>query len=248
MTSGPELFFRYARPPNELGYCGPEDHERIAAMATGDPLPRSEVAMLAEAFSGAWPYLSLLSETWGLDPLDYRVVESYWLGLPNEAGFDVGAWGNSISDRFSRRAGENWQRLSDAVNSDGAPSHAFHVFCVYPWVGLLREGHVEPSLHVLDQCRVSLGSVVGESGGSLIVERSKLTWTDDRLVSASPGAELCANPYGLNARPGDRVATHWGNVCQVLDEKAVSRLEATEAHHLHLANVELFAGRLEPAH
>lgn len=247
MTSGPELFFRYAQPPNQLGYCGPDDPERVEALATGDVLPRTEIAALAAAFSGAWPYLSLLAEVSGASPLDKTVVESYWLGMPIASRVDTNAWGNSVQSRFGGRAGPRWERIAGAIEASGEPSHAFHVFCVYPWVGLLREGHVEPSLRVLDQCRVSLGSVVSESGNTLIVRRSQLEWVDDELRMSAPQVELCENPYQLVCRPGDLVAIHWGKACQVLEPREASRLDAGLAHHLRLANVELTAGRLEPA-
>lgn len=247
MTSGAELFFRYARPPNQLGYCGPDDMERVAAFASAGRAASSELAALAEAFTGAWPYLSLMSEMLGVGPLDRRVVESYWLGPTPDSRLDVNAWGNSVRDRFANRAGVRWDRLSGAINSDGFPSHAFHVFCVYPWVGLLREGHVEPSLHVLDQCRVSLGSVIEGLGDSLIIRRAELDWVNDRLELSDPVVEKCANPYGLDAESGNLVAIHWGIACQVLSAQSAARLADTQVHHLRLANIELTTARLEPA-
>ena len=247
MSTGPELFFRYAQPPNQLGYCGPDDPERVASLSAGDSLLQTEIAMLAEAFSGAWPYLSLLSETWGVSPLDRRVVESYWLGPPSHAGRDINSWGNSVRDRFAARAATRWERVADAVNGGGEPSHAFHVFCVYPWVGLLREGHVEPSLEVLDQCRVSMAVVEAVDAGTVYLRRSPLEWREQRLVDSSPQIVTAAPPLGLGVAAGDRVAMHWGHICQVLDDELSQRLKATEARHLRLANVELTAGRVELA-
>src|SRR6202012_4715592 len=71
---GAEMFARYAYAPNALGYCGPP---------LGAPLRDGsidDVRSAATGFSGAWPYLRVLSALTGIaDPLDHRLVESYWL-------------------------------------------------------------------------------------------------------------------------------------------------------------------------
>ena len=75
--NGAQLFVRYAYPPNSLGYCGPADSTALreyAAACVTDP----GLVQLARAFSGAWPYLELISAGCGMgDPLDQRVVEAY---------------------------------------------------------------------------------------------------------------------------------------------------------------------------
>src|ERR1035437_6641781 len=79
-VSGPELFARYAYPPNELGYCGPaEPSALLEAAAEGGQ--ESLTAHLARQFEGAWPYLELIAGCNAVvDPLDRRVVEAYWIG------------------------------------------------------------------------------------------------------------------------------------------------------------------------
>lgn len=72
---GVEMFARYAYAPNHLGYCGPPE---LAALRDASV---DEVRIAARSFSGAWPYLEVLSGLTGIaDPLDLRLVESYWLG------------------------------------------------------------------------------------------------------------------------------------------------------------------------
>ena len=74
-SRGAEMFARYAYAPNALGYCGPPLGATLRDGSVDD------VRRAATQFSGAWPYLRVLAKMTGIsDPLDYRLVESYWLG------------------------------------------------------------------------------------------------------------------------------------------------------------------------
>jgi Family of unknown function (DUF6390) len=244
--TGPELFARYAQPPNLLGYCGPEDQAAVAALAGGLTLPREEVRRIAAAFEGAWPYLRLIAQQAGADPLAPTVVERYWIGADSFDWLDVHGWGHSLSDRFRRQAGPRWGSIVDAINDGGVPSHAFHVFCVYPWVGMLRQGFVTPSVEVLDRCRISWGAVLECDGQSLVVERRPLVWRHDYLMSGEKVVERFRQAPGLRARPGDVVSLHWGDACQRLGPSSGARLRRVHDRHLRLANRSLRLARLEP--
>ena len=58
-TRGAEMFARYAYAPNQLGYCGPHD----SRLLTGS---REEIEKAARQFTGAWPYLEVLSRGLGV--------------------------------------------------------------------------------------------------------------------------------------------------------------------------------------
>src|SRR6201996_7151932 len=75
LAKGAEMFARYAYAPNALGFCGPPLGATLRD-GSGD-----DGQSAATKFSGAWPYLRVLPALTGIaDPLDYRLVESYWLG------------------------------------------------------------------------------------------------------------------------------------------------------------------------
>src|SRR5436190_409542 len=74
---GSRMFVRYAYPPNALGYCGPDGFRDYAEAGVVD----QGLVQQVQAFSGAWPYLELISAGCDIkDPLDRRVVEAYWVG------------------------------------------------------------------------------------------------------------------------------------------------------------------------
>src|ERR1700739_4926123 len=68
-ASGVDMFARYAYATNALGYCGPPLGATLRDGSVDD------VRGAATKFSGAWPYLQVLSTMTGIaDPLDYRLV------------------------------------------------------------------------------------------------------------------------------------------------------------------------------
>jgi hypothetical protein len=235
--SGAALFARFAFPPNSLGYCGPADSGLMRELVpAGDELTE-EWRRVITAFDGAWPYLELIGTSLDRDPLESEVVEAYWLGTPLLEKIDLLTLGNSMEDRFRARAGLDWEKVSDALNSGGRPSHAFHVFCIYPWVGLLRSGVVTQSLQVLDRCRVRWGTVVGRAGERLLVESQPLTWDGRSLALAPDQVESALPPVDDDPIvPGDLVALHWDYVCQRLTPGQHRNLMRDHSRHLSMVN------------
>ena len=186
MTRGPLLFARFAFPPNRLGYCGPSDHQGLFEMATA-AAPAAELAAMARAFEGAYPYLQLIAASNGIaDPLDARVVEAYWVGSPLLDQVEMTAMGAALDERFRPRvASRTWSLLAEAVPAGAVPHHSFHVFGVYPWVGLIREGQVDQPLRVLDQCRIRWGVVRRVEGDQAVVSSRPLVW-DGRALGYGP--------------------------------------------------------------
>ncbi len=251
MTSGPALFTRFAYPPNSLGYCGPADNSLLGELITAGEAATQDLRKATTAFAGAWPYLQLIGQVTGHDPLDAAVVEAYWLGSPLLDRVDLLTWGNSSDDRFRSRAGFEWDKIEDGINAGGVPNHAFHVFCVYPWVGLLRSGVVEQSLQVLDRCRIRWGRVVGEVvEDRVLVSSAPLMWDGDRLWLGPDQLETVSvsiDPLAPVVESGDLVALHWDYVCDRITEGQLGYLQRNHERHLSIANSHgtKLAARLE---
>jgi hypothetical protein len=239
---GPVLFVRYAFPPNQLGYCGPADStgffEHGVAGAV-DPGLRE----LARAFAGAWPYLELIAGATGVrDPLDHRVVEAYWVGnaLLDQVG--ASAVGASMEGRFRRQTGRQFGGVADGVVAGGVPHHSFHVFCVYPWVGMLGDDHRGAhALTVLDRCRVRWGRVVRSEGDQVVVESRPLTWDGRRLELGRPALETAVRALSgasllPDLAPNDWVSLHWEWVCDRLTSRQLAALRYYTQQHLAIVN------------
>ena len=241
---GPLLFARYAYPPNERGYCGPADSRALleyGAAGVVDP----GIVELARGFSGAWPYLQLIAQASGIpDALDRRVVEAYWIGNELLDAIDVTHLGNSLRDRFGPRSGSSWSYLAETIPAGALPHHSFHVFGIYPWVGMLRGDHGDHPLQVLDRCRIRPGRVVAAQGEAVVVRSRPLTFDGMRLELGPEMEETViaeVDGYGFvgNLQPGDWVALHWDWVCDRITDRQRHNLARYTHHHVEMTNDHL---------
>lgn len=238
-TRGAEMFARYAHAPNQLGYCGPRDSRLLDG-------GRDDIEKAARQFTGAWPYLQVMSRMSGIaDPLDHRLVDSYWLGGGLGDGMDPEAFTAELLAIISPQAGHYWSHLGADLAAEAAPDHCFHVFAVYPWSRLLGRGADEHPLLVLDSCRISWGTVVSVDDATAVVRGRRLLWDGAafslsepqiRHVDTSAGARR-----GVVVAAGDRVALHWDQVCDVLDADQVARLQRSTDRQLRATTRRLQA-------
>lgn len=238
---GPVLFARYAFPPSSLGYCGPAHPEPLlGAGQRGADVPG--LARLATRFDGAWPYLELVAGCNGIaDPLDRRVVEAYWIGNELVTRVPPAALAASLDHRFAGRAGRRFEPLVAAAGTGGVAQHSFHVFAVYPWLGLLRAGMEGPPLEVLDRCRIRWGTVTSVAGDMALVRSRPLTFEGSRLALGAEQVEearwaLDGASLAAGLRLGDTVSLHWDWVCDVLSPAALAWLRTCTRRNLDAVN------------
>jgi len=224
MLPGPVLFARYAYPPNALGYCGPSDSAALLGM-TSEGADLVGLSQLATRFEGAWPYLQLIAACNDIaDPLDPRVVEAYWTGNELVSRVPPAALAASLGDRFERRAGRHFGPLVSAVPG-GIAQHSFHVFAVYPWLGLLRAGKEGPPLEVLDRCRIRWGRVETLTDDLVTVRSRRLSFDGSRLTLGDEQVEqvwrgMDGVTFTVDLHPGDVVSLHWDWLCDRLSPRA----------------------------
>lgn len=238
---GARLFVRYAYPPNERGSCGPDDHRTLFAYgSTGTS--DAGLREIAAQFTGAWPYLELLAREAGIgDPLDRRVVEAYWIGNGLLDRIDRTGFARSLDERFRRRTGVSWGNVLGAFEAGGVPHHAFHVFAVYPWVGLLSADRGPDPLFILDRCRIRWGRVLAVVADEVVVESRPLVWDGTRLslgdhVRESATIGIDGVGLGVAVEPGDWVSLHWRWVCDRLTGRQLRSLRDHTVRQLGITN------------
>ena len=242
VPSGEVLFARYAYPPNDLGHCGPPGAAVLlagGASALGQP----EVRERAPYFEGAWLYLRLLAATAGVDPLDARVVTAYWLGGDLLDTVDPDRLARTVGRGFGGQPGVR-ERLADTPDvAIAGASHAFHVFVVYPWVGLLG-GRSDVPRAVLDSCRIRWGTVETLDGERADVRSRPLTWDGSVLGLGNERVETVRwsqdrHAFVRGLRVGEQVSLHWDWVCDRLDDGQVATLADRTKRQLTTTNTWL---------
>jgi hypothetical protein len=238
-SPGAEMFARYAHAPNALGYCGPP---LGATLRDGSV---DEVRQAATKFSGAWPYLRVLAKMTGIsDPLDYRLVESYWLGGGVGANLDAGEFFDALLAIIGPQAGQYWSHLTPDLAGEAAGNHCFHVFGVYPWTRFLGRGMDEQPVSVLDNCRIIWGTVLSRIGDQVEVMCQGLAWDGHALTLSEPSARvLDVWVDGYSAVPdvaaSDEIAIHWDRLCGRLQPDQIRALADSTNRQLHLTNQRL---------
>lgn len=231
------MFARYAYAPNRLGYCGPSDARALRNGSSAD------IRALARQFSGAWPYLRAMSRLTGItDPLDRRLVESYWLGGGIGADLDADAFTTELLAIIGPMAGHYWSYLNADLAEEAAANHGFHVFGVYPWTRLLGRGADEHPIRILDSCRITWGTVVARDGGTASVRCRRLVLDGPLLRLSAPAlqrAEVDDQHLATEVTVGDQVAVHWGRVCGRLDAGQARALALSTARQLQVTNRRL---------
>jgi hypothetical protein len=233
------MFARYAHAPNALGYCGPP---LGATLRDGSG---EDVRRAATQFSGAWPYLRVLAKMTGIsDPLDYRLVESYWLGGGVSADLDAGEFFDALLAIIGPQAGQYWSHLTPELAREAAGNHCFHVFGVYPWTRFLGRGMDEQPLMVLDNCRITWGTVISRTDDHVGVMCPGLAWDGHELTLSEPSARaLDVWTDGYSAVPdvavGDDIAIHWGRLCGRLQSGQIQALADSTTRQLHATNQRL---------
>ena len=258
--SGPVLFARYAFGPNRLGLCGPEDWRSLlelgaAALGSADSEgPTQAQALeidrglrdLAAGFEGAYPYLELIAAANGIeDPLDTRVVDAYWIGNTLSDRVDPVLMTTSIEARFrTQLPAETWKWLQGKPEAGARPTHAFHVFDVFPMVGTQRRGSVADAVGLMDTCRIRWGRVQEITGDSLVVNAVPLGLVDGKLALVEPKVQsvkrwLDGSGFVADVEVGDVVSLHWDWACEVLNPARLEALQRRTLHQLDLANQTL---------
>jgi hypothetical protein len=239
---GPIMFVRYAFPPNYHGSCGPPDSQGLFEYGAQSVVDEG-LRELARQFAGAYPYLQLIASANAVpDPLDRRVVEAYWVG--NTLLDRVGArpLGDSMDARFRLRTGRQFTNLAESVVAGGMPHHSYHVFCIYPWVGLLGDDRrYEQALMVLDRCRIRWGQVCQVLPDQLIVESQPLLFEHGRLFLGPPRLETVERTLGgiglvSEFAVGHWVSMHWEWVCDRLTARQLGALRHYTRLHLDVVN------------
>ncbi|MDQ6898033.1 MAG: DUF6390 family protein [Candidatus Dormibacteraeota bacterium] len=239
---GALLFGRYAFPPNQLGYCGPEDNQALLEYVSTRTVDKG-LLELERRFEGAYPYLCLIAQANHIaDPFDERVVEAYWVGNGLLERVDAATFYDSLNRRFRpRMKAADFRWLASKLELSARPHHNFHVFDIYTRGGLMRDERASIALKPMDSCRISWGRVVEVGASQLQVERQPIVLEAGKLALGKTeirSVKRQQNGLGFvdQVQAGAIVSIHWDWACEGLDERRYGRLRAATLKYLEIAN------------
>lgn len=171
------------------------------------------------------------------------MVEAYWVGSDLLGNVDPQTFSDGVRRVFRSQAGVGLGCLDHEPAA--VPHHNFHVFAVYPWVGLLAAQRGGTPLRILDSCRIGWGRVSRVEDDTIEVESQPLEWADGALGLGEPRSESMRQVPGnaLILDVGDSVATHWQRVCDRIDPAQVDALRRVTDCQLQITNRMLADGR-----
>jgi len=190
---------RYAYAPFKLGYCGPRNVSKL----------NKEVIKRFSGMDGiAYEYIKLIAEKNNLKPLDYDVVEAYWLGnnlLENISTDD-------LKQMF--RKSYSWNtiilRRSELIPQGCKPFHNFHV--LYFPSGVTGRVNINKKF-----CMILPAKVINEG-----------------LVELLDGEVRKINVNFEKVKKGDIVSVHYNTIVQKLDSEMLQNLNNYTTLHQDL--------------
>ena len=181
------------------------------------------------------------------DPLDTRVVDAYWIGNTLSDRVDPVLMTKSIDARFrAQLLPETWKWLQGKPEAGARPTHAFHVFDVFPQGGhCSAAGAVTDAVGLMDTCRIRWGRVQEISGRLAGGQRGAAGAGGGQAgAGGAAGCSRCkrwldGSGFVADVEVGDVVSLHWDWACEVLNPARLEALQRRTLHQLELANQTL---------
>lgn len=245
---GELLHAKHAFPPNNLGYCGPDDRGRIQEYLHNHSDGESLVPLLSK-FEAAYPFVQMIAKSTGKKPFDYEVTEAYWVGnslldyVEPAEFFEFAHQGLTTSRKMvGKKDGlkkEEAKSIFRELGSMAKPHHTFYVLGMYARASE-KSGNKNKLLNLMDSCRISWGRVFDVKSETLVVECPSLILSQDELVLTRPqkkeiryDAEI---PAFSNIRNGDWTSIHWNFACEKLKPYQVRNLRRYTALDIDATN------------
>jgi hypothetical protein len=252
--SGILFHAKHAYMPNLLGYCGPDENERINESLREGKTDDGLVHTLQE-FEAAYPFLELIARSTGRKVFDYSVPEAYWIGnglLDRVPGSEFYSFSHhELKGRDPRKVKEAFKSLDGVA----PPHHSFYVMSTYATTvvpdgpNLSNESRRKVA-QLVDNCRISWGEVRGVGKRELQVRIRPIEFRNGRLALAPPTVRRVqynpeVKPFS-SVRSGDVVSIHWNFACDVLTNRQSKNLAKYTAIDLGLVNRLLAGGTRRP--
>ncbi len=207
--SGLQLLARFSLPPNGLGLCGKEKITSQLSQCITQGHCQS-VTQAIPGFKTQLPYLQTIADVTGKDPLDYQVVEAYWLG-------------NDLLNEFRL---EHYQVFLHHLQELHLPDFYIHSFT-----------SLQPSFFIpFHLYSVRVLNQLPQTTPQMQRQMDKCMISCKKVTAAMIKNGQCNVEYNPTIKVGDTGAMHWDVVVKILTPQEINHLSFWTTRVLALAN------------
>jgi len=245
MKSDGVLFHaKHAFMPNSLGYCGPDEKGQIQRELEGNRSDE-ELVQTLQKFEAAYPFLKLIAKSSGREVFDYSVPEAYWIGNGLLDRVPVSDFYSFSHHETRGRDPEKVREVFRRLDGVAPPHHTFYVMSTYATSAVPDGPNITNQAkrklaEVVDNCRISWGTVRKVGKDELQVEVRRVDFDDGGLSLARPAVKRVrynpeVRPFGT-VRAGDVVSIHWNYACDVLTPRQARNIARYTDTDIRLTN------------
>jgi len=223
---------KHAFMPNSLGYCGPDEKGQIRRDLEGNRSDE-ELVQTLQKFEAAYPFLKLIAKSAGRQVFDYSVPEAYWIGNRLLDLVPVSDFYSFSHHEIKGRDPEKVREVFRQLDGTAPPHHTFYVMSTYATTAVpdgpnVRNEAKRKIAELVDNCRISWGTVRKVGKNELQVEARRVSVDDGGLSLTSPVVKRVRynpeiRPFGT-VKAGDVVSIHWNYACDVLTPRQVKNI------------------------
>lgn len=225
----------YGFYPHRFGFCGLQKNSAkkiLLDYLSGKKISEQKIRKILETFRGSFSYYKLIAKSNGIkDSFDEKVVKAYWLGNQLLEKVPIDSLKEMIVKEFSGPgllSKKIAEKKANEIPLTSRAHHSFHVLVIGSVSGrLVLKGNL------LDICRIGWGKVIRlekkktENICRAIIEYQPLQKRKKRYSLGKPIHKIVFwdKRFIPEIKVGDRVATHWNYIIQILSTKDLVNLE-----------------------
>ena len=236
---GELLHAKHALQPNSLGYCGPDENDKILEHLHASSVSEDLTSVLSR-FEAAYPFVRMIAKSTGRTPFDKEVTEAYWIGNSLLNQVEPSDFFQFVHQGLGKRMKKpEVRQIFRELGHLARPHHTFYVLGMYARSNIKTENQGK-LVELMDSCRVSWGHVQEVRPNTLVVDRRPLALNDGSLSLSRP--ERKEVHYDIEIPPfstikkGDWVSLHWNFASEKLAPYQLRNLRSYTALDIEATN------------
>ncbi|MBM3250784.1 MAG: hypothetical protein FJZ07_00875 [Candidatus Nealsonbacteria bacterium] len=219
----------YGFYPHRLGFCGLQQNsakKTLLNYLSGEKISEQKIRKILETFKGSFSYYKLIAKSNGIeDPFEKKVVKAYWIGNQLLEKVSINSLKRMIIKEFAGPGlfpREITEKKASEIPLTSKPHHSFHVLVI----GSVS-GRIVLEDKLLDICRIGWGKVIKKSKTKILIKYQPLVKKSNkfRLGKSIHKVVFWDKKFIPEVKIGDKIATHWNYIVQVLSTKDLVNLK-----------------------